>query len=99
MGIAIEHTSFDRCGYARLSLRHKQQHLELEKEYKASGTTTVDEQCLTRWDVSTPCTLRDLHSSSKWGVKNMTSPQKMKDLWVINASLRNSYDLFIGNIL
>ena len=48
VGIAIEHTSFDSCGYAKLSLRHKQQHLELEKDYKPQGTTGVSEQCLTR---------------------------------------------------
>ena len=29
----------------------------------------------------------------------MCSAQKMKDLWVVNASLRNSYDLFLGNII
>ena len=97
-GIAINAYSFDRTGFDRLARCFRKFHDEEENQFGDSET----EQwilSLTEWTVAVACSLHDLHNALKWAMyEEFQDKDLLKEVFIIYASLRNSFDEIQANI-
>ena len=93
--IAITHGCFDRALHSALAAKlAKRQRAYYNLKYGPgpwSGEATMQE--LMDWYVQTACSAHDCHNALKWGMMFASTDlvADLKSLWVMLASLRNSY--------
>ena len=97
-GFAINAYCFDRKGLDKLARMCHDFH---EGEKDEFGTSELESWMLslTEWTVVVGCCLHDLHNALKWALYEESHDKElMKQMFVIYASLRNSFDEIQQNI-
>ena len=99
-GVLIEHFSFDRALFTPLRRMVLQQQA-ISRSLRASSqdSTLKTLERLLHWTVFTGCACHDVHNSLKWSMWSFFhSDQVLKDMFVVIASLRNSYSMLYDHL-
>ena len=98
-GGAIQHYTFDRCGFAKLARRANQWHSLLEDQWAGDDESLNHFLPLLEWVVATPCALHDVQNAFKWGLPGFFADTELvRDCFIGIASVRNSFDLILKYI-
>ena len=94
-GILVHQYCFDRALSSAMT-RLLQQHHQLEAPLYGASATESKYLARLEWVEGAGCSLHDAHNSLKWGMSfERLGPDVMKNVWVVFASLRNSFDLIL----
>ena len=95
-GICINHYSFDRAMYSKLTRLNRARH-DLFYEIKSCGSTLTPPMELLRlkeWNVSTPCCNHDCQNSLKWALSSAGITESThRHLYAILESTRSSFKI------
>ena len=97
-GIAVHQYCFDRALSSSMS-RLLQQHHQVEASLYGADETEAKYLARLEWVESPGCSLHDAHNALKWGLCfEALGPDVLKNVWVVFASLRNSFDLILQHL-
>ena len=99
-GLCVSHYCWDRAIYSPMERHFREVHILVAKQLansrSAAEATMLD---LLSWSFSSGCCNHDCHNGLKWGVAaHLTSPELLKDFWIICESLRSGYDILMQHM-
>ena len=97
-GLVINGYIFDRKGIDKLARLYHNRHKRMEHKWGKSESDVWVLQ-LSEWTIVQGCALHDMHNALKWSMyTTFSTPELIKDTWIVFQSVRNSFEDLQGHI-